>query len=365
MKHAEPSHQSVFDIIKDSPERNVCVFWPEPWLDDLRAAGIRVFNTDYNLYSRLNYKLAQFELLEKSGSDLLRRCLAQRRDLLGTRYLMLNPTSFEHLQRELGVFVLTDRVSFGGQGVFLVRTKRDFEAALNRIDNPVVRAERFVKSVSLTQLGIVFEQGEVLYPVQTQIIKEVGGRLRYMGASSCPEAHVPASAVERASEITKAVGRTLSGLGYRGAYGCDHLYLPAEDLVLLQELNPRFIAETHLVSKWTATSGCVESLSSSPVVLDPHFLHVWAHLFSEVPSVLTPLLDNYSRLPLKLRDDTLSSVITLGFRRGTDLIKQHPLDMGGIIYLMFKGDVIDDASVPVTLATSFESISKLVGSIVG
>ena len=253
-----------------------CTFFPDPWLDDITSIGVHSYNIPYHLFLMLDNKTQQFSMFRQLGDRELAENIANRISVFGTRFLQPDKTAYRALRRELGEFVVAGRTSSGGGSVFLVNSFADFAHAVDSSVGPIVRVERFYRSISFTQLGIVFANDTIYYPPQPQFIRLRNGRLQYSGVTNDEDQTVKNKVQRKMSRLTQCCGRVLATKGYRGAFGCDFIYVPEVDDVFLMELNPRFVGETHYFSMCAYQSDDFSSRIEDRLMLDPHFLHVAA-----------------------------------------------------------------------------------------
>jgi hypothetical protein len=98
--------------------------------------------------------------------------------------------------------------------------------------------------------------------------------------------------VQEVSSLTMEIGAIISRLGYRGIFNIDYL-VPTDNPPMFMELNPRYGASLHLLSRAASRHGRLE--------LSPHSLHIHSFLSGDQSRILT-----YSSL-----NGLIDSVITL------------------------------------------------------
>lgn len=348
--------KNLFEKLSSTNYSHFCSFWPEDWHSNLRKVGINVLNIDYTLYTMLNSKIHQIDVLQKYGSRFLSDNLNKRHEVLETTFCIPHASSFFSLRERLGCFVVAAPRSAGGSGMFLVDELPDYIEATSSIETPVIRIEKYVDAISLTQLGIVFKNDVFVYPLQEQYIRLNGNRLGYSGASS-DLAHIDDTSASTASEVSLAVGRAISKLGYLGAFGCDLIYLPATGDVLFMELNPRFVGETFLFSEFAAAATKYGDLEQR-VMLDPHFLHACALLDLSCPSEVSEFMTENSIFSLPSQTSAgYSTFLPLSLQARTTFSREQQRSRSNYrICLLFKKNVASDPVVPTRFRAPVEAL---------
>lgn len=336
----------------------VCSFWQERWLDELTLTGIKSLNIEYMLYLQLNSKLTQVKTLHDAGDDFLKQKLHERTNLFATEFRVVNNLDAFNILEKREDFVVSARESAGGSGTFRVRSFLDYRSAVGQIEAPVIRIENFKTGTSYTHFGFVFEDAVVTLPPQFQAIKELGGQLQYVGAVFGVKRVLSERAYRDMHDITRAVGRALASLGYRGAFGCDYVYSDTDDTVLFMELNPRFVGETFMYSKWMADC-FIPLLGHEALLFDPISLHVAAVMFHRMPRELKPHLDEYQCLSKPLHvEDGLVSQMFVNLAEPLAESRRSPITVVNTdqVCLYSSKTIIANPEVPVVLVPELEQL---------
>lgn len=335
-----------------------CGFWPDTWHSDLKKIGIKTLNIEFTLFSMLDSKIHQLDIIRTYGNGLIKESMDRRAALLGTRFCLPTPSSYFSLREELGDFVAAAPNSAGGSGMFLVRDMSGFIDAVSAIETPVIRVERYLDAVSLTQLGIVFEDATFVYPVQTQYVRMKKKNLSYAGASSDVSRFAGTDVERRATEITRAVGEAIAKLGYLGAFGCDLIYIPSTGDVFFMELNPRFVGETFLFSEMAAAAVQLGDVNRR-ILVEPHFMHVCAHMMRRCPEEIVALMGSDGTIPVaSATKDGYSTLVPLRLlsRPSTQPGMEPRPDFSHRICVLFKDCVAVDPVVPTRFAPPVEEM---------
>ena len=335
--------------------QHVIAFWPKDWYDDLGKLGVKYFGNRYSLFSTLNNKLSQIGIIEQYGSHLLKKSILRKYDILKTNFIAVDAARYFSLEKCYENFVMSARTSAGGSGVFRIRSFSDFMEATDKIATPIVRIEKFVRSVGLAVTGVVFADDAMVYPPQIQFTKEWGRHLVYAGVTAVTAAHLSEQAREQAALLTREVGRAIAKLGYRGVFGCDLAYVPEHDEVVLIELNPRFVGETHFFSLIASQSSGFAGALEDRFLLDPHFLHAASYVYDDVPRALRDHLGDASVLPVADGQDlTHPSLLPFNMAAGS-LMATNPAQ-GGTVGVFFKDPVMESAEVPTVFVPELERL---------
>lgn len=350
------SNRSIIEKLSSGRFDAICSFWPEEWHRDLSKIGISNYCVDHQLFCTLDSKIHQLDLIAKFGSDDISKNISERRQRLHTKYMLLRPSLFFELRKNFDLFVLASATSAGGSGMFLVRNFADFLSVISRISTPIVRTEKFEPAISLTQLGIAFRDDCLVYPAQVQYIRLNNRNLAYAGASSDFGKLGLSNIAQRAAKLTRAVGEAISKLGYVGAFGCDHVYLPDDDKLLFMEINPRFVGETFFFSELAAAANDVLPDLADRILLDPHVLHVCAHALGYCPPILSSLLGSSRVLPVST--STKEGFVSLAILGGRDSISSYVRPANSIPRMcgLFKETVASEPLVPTQFLAPIEEL---------
>lgn len=161
--------------------------------------------------------------------------------------------------------VLRPSRTSGGVGIFVVRTADEVEQAWQDDTSHLMGVAPYLKdALPLNVNGCVWADGEVtLHPLSVQLIgiAELTSRpFGYCGNDFAAIRDLNADVLTAVDETSRAIGRWLGQMGYRGAFGVD--YLLDGDVLHFAEVNPRMQGSTRLSSALAARTGHVD------VVLD-------------------------------------------------------------------------------------------------
>lgn len=276
----------IRDYLAYEKAKSFCSFWPSIQFDALRKFGFNVFGNLTSLHDLLNSKFDQLELISMNGSDWLKSKIKEKSQRLKTQFVVPRENDYIQYNDLYGSFVITAPNSVAGSGVFLVQSQNDYWSALRLTHSPVVKLEKFVKSISLTQHGVVFPDETLSYPTYIQFILDDHCRLRFSGGSS-NTINIPEHILLLTSRYTSEVGSSMAKLGYRGSFGCDFIYDIENDTCHISEVNPRFVGEFHFTASLVAASRDKIPNIVARSLLDPIILHLISFKLRRAPTSIS------------------------------------------------------------------------------
>lgn len=142
-------------------------------------------------------------------------------------------------------FVVQDAFSSGGDGTFHIKES----SSLGFVDpNKRYLISPYIKDgVSVNSHIIISENNILFFPPSVQIIKEINGKLLYLGADYICYTAVNSKMQRKVKAASISIGQKLQAEGYRGVLGID--FLLKDEILYFMEINPRFQASSHLLNK--------------------------------------------------------------------------------------------------------------------
>lgn len=201
-------------LLSNQGEVYVWMFESKPELTLTDIPGVKLLGPDARLAYQFNNKLWQYETFGPVVP------MADYRICGCLRELRRVTDSLRAIWRD-GIFVSTE-YSAAGAGSMVTR---DCQEMIARFTDPSARylASRYLPhEYDPTVLAVVANEEEVYVAGVADMRIEGGNRFR---GSSYPSV-LPLNAQEECREHTRAVGRVLGRLGYRGVYGCDFIIDP-------------------------------------------------------------------------------------------------------------------------------------------
>lgn len=142
-------------------------------------------------------------------------------------------------------FIVQDAFSSGGEGTFHIKESSplDFVKLHKRY-----LVSPYIKNGMSVNAHIVISANNILFfPPSVQIIKEIEGKLLYLGADYICYKSVNSKMQDEVKYTSILIAKKLQVEGYRGVLGID--FLLKDDMLYFMEINPRFQASSHLLSK--------------------------------------------------------------------------------------------------------------------
>lgn len=148
--------------------------------------------------------------------------------------------------------VFQESRSSGGYGTHITE-KNDINRLESFVGKPFMVSPYFEQSVSANIHMVIGEETLLYFPGSMQIMRELDGKLLYLGADYITFRTLPPLQKEKLRKFSNSLGSALQGMGYRGVVGFD--FLITKDEVMFVEVNARFQASTPLLNKALKESG--------------------------------------------------------------------------------------------------------------
>lgn len=141
-------------------------------------------------------------------------------------------------------YIVQENISSGGEGTFIIS---DISKNLNFSDDSIyLFAPYYKKSIPININFVIFDDDIIIFPASVQIIRQLNGKLLFMGTDYCTEKYHDFLNQDVIFHNTFELASALRELGYCGIGGFD--YLLHNNELLFLECNPRFQASTYLLN---------------------------------------------------------------------------------------------------------------------
>lgn len=141
-------------------------------------------------------------------------------------------------------YIVQENISSGGEGTYVVSNINEIpDFSKNTV---YLLAPYYEKNIPINVNFVIFDDEIVVFPASIQIIRQINGKLLFMGTDYHIEKYHAHLKQDVILENTLKLASALKDLGYRGIGGFD--YILTENQLLFLECNPRFQASTYLLN---------------------------------------------------------------------------------------------------------------------
>lgn len=151
-------------------------------------------------------------------------------------------------------YILQENNASGGNGTHII-DQSNLEYFLAKFDaEKAFFVSPYIKrSIPVNIHCILTDKATVVFPGSVQLVKEVNGRIIYMGADFITYQSLPHQNKEAIRNCGERLCAVMQSMGYRGILGIDFLLVEGQPLFL--EVNARFQASTTLLNRTLADHG--------------------------------------------------------------------------------------------------------------
>lgn len=194
-------------------------------------------------------------------------------------------------------FIIQEAFSSGGEGTVHIREL----SSLDFIEsNKRYLVSPYIKDGLSINAHIIICAGNILFfPPSVQIIKEIDGKLLYLGADYICYESIDSKMQNTVKQTSISIAKKLQAEGYRGVLGIDFL-LKDESLYFI-EINPRFQASSHLLNM------ALQSTKSTSLQ-KLHILSFEEQYLTEIPKFSVPY-SNYIFTTSNIHTCRISKII--------------------------------------------------------
>jgi formate-dependent phosphoribosylglycinamide formyltransferase (GAR transformylase) len=216
---------------------------------------------------------------------------------------------------EDGPVILRPTKTSGGVGIELAHTLEDVARSWQDDTNHLMCIAPYLAgALPLNVGGCVYDATTVtLHPMSVQLIgvdKLTHRPFGYCGNDFASIRHLSADLVDEIDASTRAIGRWLGSMGFRGAFGVD--FLVHEGLAYFAEINPRMQGSTRMAVQLSQqierVDLCLDHLSVFLGLPPAESLHLrdWA---SELPPAAQAILHNTVNRPVTYAESTYQPAV--------------------------------------------------------